>query len=482
MQQQRQVSFKRMVILGILLAAAFVSLLNQTLLIVAIPPIMQDFGIGPHQAQWVTTAYLLMNGIMIPVTAFLIERFSSRTLLLASLGIFSLGTAIGAWAPSFVVLLLARIIQAMGAGILMPLMQTVAMIIYPREKRGTAMGMGALVIGFAPAIGPTLAGWIVDSFSWRHLFYTVLPVSLLVLIAAVRFMKNVTEQKSVTFDFLSVVLSTLGWGGLLYGFSIVGTAGWQDPAVLVSIAVGAIALPLFIRRQRHLAKPMLNFDVFQFREFTLTVILSLLMFGVVIGIETILPIYVQHVLGGSALNSGLIMLPGALLTGTMGMVAGRLYDKFGARGITMFGFGAMLTGVLLYLTLGLNTSFVLVAVMFATEMLGFAFLMTPLMTAGINALPFQLIAHGTAMANTIRTVSASIITAILVSVMSTFTALSKAAHPPAALLDGMHAAFVAAALLLVAGLAMSFALSKKTQGEEAPKLSPEHENDRATTA
>jgi EmrB/QacA subfamily drug resistance transporter len=464
---ERKVAFNRNTIVGILLAASFVSLLNQTLLIVAIPPIMEDFGIGPSQAQWVTTAFLLMNGIMIPITAFLIEKFSSKALLIASMGIFSLGTLIGALAPSFIILLAARIIQAAGAGILMPLMQTVMITLYPQEKRGSAMGMSGLIIGFAPAIGPTLAGWIVDTFNWRYLFYTVLPISLLVLLGAVFLMKNVTEQKKVDVDMLSVILSSLGWGGLLYGFSMVGSAGWSDQSVIGSIAVGAVTLALFIRRQNRLERPMLNFHVFRYREFTLTLILSVLMFGVMIGIETVLPIYVQNVRGGSALESGMILLPGAILTGAMAPVAGKIYDKFGVRGITIAGFCMMLAGVLLYLTMGMNTSFIIVAVIFCTEMLGFSLLMTPLMTAGINALPFHLIAHGTAMSNTIRTVGASIITAIVVSVMSTFAAISDAANPPGAMLEGMHAAFAAAGILLLAGLGMSFSLRKKAGQNQA---------------
>ena len=212
-------TYNRKMIVGILLAATFVALLNQTLLIVALPSVMQEFNIEASLAQWVTTAFMLMSGIMIPITAFLVEKFSSKTLLLISLSIFIIGTVIGAIAVNFEMLLVARITQAIGAGIIMPLMQTVLLIIFPPDQRGAAMGMSGMIIGFAPAIGPTLGGWLIDQFAWRALFYTVIPIAIIVLILSFILMKNVTEQKQVHLDTASVILSSLGWGGLLYGFS-----------------------------------------------------------------------------------------------------------------------------------------------------------------------------------------------------------------------------------------------------------------------
>lgn len=467
----KELSFNRTVIVSVLLAASFVALLNQTLLIVAIPPIMGEFGIQPNQAQWVTTGFMLMNGIMIPITAFLIEKFSSKSLLIFANAIFSLGTLLGALAPNFGVLLTARIIQAMGAGILMPLMQTVMMTIFPPEKRGTAMGMAGLVIGFAPAIGPTLAGFIIDHFTWRHLFYTVLPFTMIVLLLAIFLMKNVTQQKQVNVDILSVVLSSLGWGGLLYGFSIVGSAGWGNPTVIASIFIGAITLTLFIRRQNTLKNPMLNFKVFQYREFTITTILAVLMFALLIGTETLLPFYVQNVRGGTALQSGMVLLPGALITGAMSPISGRMFDKFGAKGMAIIGFSLMLVATVLYMNIGVDTPIFLVAVIFSIGMFGFSLLMTPLMASGINALPFGLIAHGTAMNNTIRMVGASIGTAIIVSIMSTSSKASASVNGTVAMLGGIKAAFIVAGIMALAGLVISFMLAKKSRQEGQTTIS-----------
>ncbi len=462
----KEIPFNRTVIVSVLLAASFVALLNQTLLIVAIPPIMGEFGIEPNQAQWVTTGFMLMNGIMIPITAFLIEKFSSKALLISAIAIFILGTIMGATAPNFGVLLTARIIQAMGAGILMPLMQTVMMTIYPPEKRGAAMGMAGLVIGFAPAIGPTLAGWIIDHFTWRHLFYTVLPFTFIVLLLAIFLMKNVTQQKQVKVDILSVVLSTFGWGGLLYGFSMVGSVGWGSSFVIGSILIGAVTLTLFIRRQKQLKNPMLNFNVFQFREFTITTVLSVLMFALLIGIETLLPLYIQNVRGGSALQSGMILLPGAIITGAMSPISGRMFDKFGAKGMAIAGFSLMLVATVLYMNIEMETSIPFIAVIFSLKMLGFSLLMTPLMTSGINALPFGLIAHGTAMNNTIRMVGGSIGTALIISVMSTSSKLSPSTNEAIAMLNGIQAAFIVAAMMALTGLIISFFLTRKSKQVE----------------
>lgn len=324
--------FNRSVIVGILLAGAFVAILNQTLLITALPHIMRDFNVDANQAQWLTTSFMLTNGILIPITAFLIEKFTSRTLLITAMSIFTAGTVVGAFAPNFPVLLTARIIQAAGAGIMMPLMQTVFLTIFPIEKRGQAMGMVGLVISFAPAIGPTLSGWAVEAFSWRSLFYIILPFAVIDLILASILMKNVTTLRKTKIDILSVILSTFGFGGLLYGFSSVGSYGWTSSTVLISLLVGVIALLLFITRQMKLEKPMLEFRVFTFGVFSLTTLLGTLVFALLIGTETILPLYTQNVRDVTAFDTGLMLLPGAIVMGFMSPIIGRIFDRVGGRG------------------------------------------------------------------------------------------------------------------------------------------------------
>lgn len=450
-------SYNRNLIVGILLAASFVTILNQTLIIIAIPPIMGDFQINPSSAQWLTTAFMLTNGILIPITAFFIEKFSSKYLLVTALSIFSVGTFLGGIAPNFTILLLARIIQAVGAGIMMPLMQTVILTLFPPEKRGSAMGMVGLVTGFAPAIGPTLAGWLIVYFSWRSLFYAVLPISLIVLVLSIFIMKNVTEQKQVKMDVMSVIFSTFGWGGLLYGFSIAGTAGWMSMQVVLAIGIGAVALVIFILRQLKLEQPMLEFRVFNSPIFAITTILSVLVFAIMVGTQTLLPIYAQDIAKYTALESGLMLLPGALIMGFMSPITGKVFDKFGGRWLSIVGFTFITVALLLYVNLSSQSSIIWIASIFAIMMIGISMMMMPLMTAGINDLPPHLIAHGTAMNNTIRMVGGSIGTAILVSVMS-HTSLGQSTQTT---MEGIQNAFIIATIVGVIGIFISFRLKGK---------------------
>lgn len=451
----------RTLIVVILIAGAFVSVLNQTLMLVAIPPIMRDFGAEASLAQWVTTAFMLTSGLFIPISAVLIDRFSNRALFMAAQLTFVLGTALGAMAVSFEMLLLARIIQGAAAGIIMPMIQTLIMSLYPIEKRGQAMGLVGLVIAFAPALGPTLSGWIVDHLSWRYLFVLILPIALLVLTATFAFMKNVTPRRAGHIDRLSVVLSTLGWGGLLYGFSLAGAAGWGHPQVLSSLVVGAVALGFFLRRQGRLTTPLLDIRVFDSPVFSLTTGLSVLCFILLIGTQTLIPLYVQDGRGLSALVAGLVLLPGAVVMGLMSPIAGRLFDRFGIHGLAIFGFGLLALAMGLLAGLGESTSMPLLAGLSILHMLGVSSVLMPLVTAGINSLPRELIAHATAMNNTLRMVGGSIGTAILVTVMSTtLKAGVPAAARATAVIDGIRLAFGVALGLALLGLVVAFFLRR----------------------
>ncbi|MDO8223721.1 hypothetical protein BSBH6_03906 [Bacillus subtilis] len=458
--------FNRSVIVGILLAGAFVAILNQTLLITALPHIMRDFNVDANQAQWLTTSFMLTNGILIPITAFLIEKFTSRALLITAMSIFTAGTIVGAFAPNFPVLLTARIIQAAGAGIMMPLMQTVFLTIFPIEKRGQAMGMVGLVISFAPAIGPTLSGWAVEAFSWRSLFYIILPFAVIDLILASILMKNVTTLRKTQIDILSVILSTFGFGGLLYGFSSVGSYGWTSSTVLISLLVGVISLLVFITRQMKLEKPMLEFRVFTFGVFSLTTLLGTLVFALLIGTETILPLYTQNVRNVTAFDTGLMLLPGAVVMGFMSPFIGRIFDRVGGRGLAIAGFCIIFLTSLPFMQLTEHTSLAWIVVLYTVRLLGTAMIMMPVTTAGINALPRHLIPHGTAMNNTIRQVGGSIGTALLVSVMSNQAAHAGTTNIKHAALHGMNAAFIVAACIALVGFLLSFTLKKPQRPAE----------------
>ncbi|MGI2328081.1 MDR family MFS transporter [Planococcus sp. YIM B11945] len=457
--------FRKGPFLAVLMAGVFVAILNQTLLATALPHIMDDLKINANTAQWLTTVFMLVNGVMIPITAFLTGRFSTRRLFLTAMALFTAGTVICAFAPGFSVLIVGRIIQASGAGIMMPLTQTIFFVIFPPEKRGQAMGMFGLVIAFAPAIGPTLAGWIVGQYPWRALFYIVIPIAILDFIFAAFLLRNVTKQTFPTLDIPSIILSTFGFGGILYGCSSAGNQGWGSATVLISLAIGIGALVLFIRRQFQLKQPLLEFKVFSYKIFALSTALSVVVFISMIGGATILPIYMQVMHGFTALESGLMLLPGAILMGIMNLVSGKIFDSFGGKWLAIAGLIIVTISSFQFTVLTAATSFTYLAIINAGRMLGVAMVMMPVMTAGLNQLPEHLIPHGTAMSNTVRQVSGSIGTALLVTVMTT-TALDPRQYGVEGLVHGVNNVFIAAGILSAVGVVMAFFLKKPVLTEE----------------
>ncbi|WP_407271718.1 MDR family MFS transporter [Radiobacillus sp. PE A8.2] len=466
-QTNGEQNFNRLPIVAILLAGSFVAILNQTLLATAIPHIMSDFQISENTAQWLTTIFMLVNGIMIPVTAFLIETFTSRRLFMSAMVIFGVGTIICIVAPSFPILMVGRVIQASGAGILMPLMMTVFLIVFPINKRGAAMGMAGLVISFAPAIGPTLSGWIVESYHWRYMFVIIVPIIIIDLIVAYFLMKNVTKQTFPKVDILSIVLSTLGFGGLLYGFSSAGDHGWSSMEVMLSLIVGAICLTIFILRQFKLEQPILEFRVFKNSTFTITTAIGMIIFMSLIGSETILPIYMQNMAGFTALESGIMIMPGAILMGIMSPITGRIFDKIGARKLAITGLSIITVTTLLFTNLSEETTLTYLTIVFGIRMLGISMVMMPVTTAGLNQLPLRLIPHGTAMNNTMRQVAASIGTAILVTVMTSAALDTGVNATPAESIHGVNVAFWVASGIAIIGLVLSLFVKNPSPQEEA---------------
>ncbi|PRO67319.1 MDR family MFS transporter [Alkalicoccus urumqiensis] len=461
-------SIRKGPLVAVLLAGAFVAILNQTLLVTAIPPIMADLGIDANLAQWINTIFMLVNGIMIPITAFLIGKFTTRGLFMSAMSLFAVGTLIAAVSPNFEVLIAGRIVQASGAGIMLPLMQTVLFMIFPVEKRGQAMGLVGLVIAFAPAIGPTLSGWVVDQYPWRALFYIVLPIALLDLVIAYFVLKNVTKQTFPTIDITSIMLSTMGFGGLLFAFSSAGTAGWGSWEVLLSASVGAVTLTWFILRQLKLSEPILEFRVFRYGIFALTNVIGIVVFMSMIGAATILPIYMQDMHGYTAFESGLMLLPGAVLMGVMNPVTGRIFDKVGVRWLAISGMALLTVMTFLFTRLTEDTPFAYLAIVHAFRMLSLAMVMMPITTAGLNQLPERLIPHGTAMNNTLRQVGGSLGTAFLVTVMSVGAAAAPSSlEMNQAMIYGVNISFWIATILAFIGFIIAlFIKSPAKQAEQ----------------
>lgn len=414
----QDVNFKRWPIVMALLIGAFVSILNQTLMNVALPQMMDDLGVGATTIQWLSTGFMLVNGVLIPISAFLMERFTTRMLFISAMILFSAGTFICGIGSSFELVLAGRLVQAAGAGVLMPLMTVVFLTIFPIEKRGQAMGMMGIAMIFAPAVGPTLSGWVIEHHPWNVLFWIILPFAILSIFLGFIFMKNVTQVGRPKLDVLSIVLSTIGFGGVLYGFSEAGSTSWGETEVVVSLIVGVVALGVFLWRQMRSDKPLLEFRVFKYDMFSLTTIINVVITMAMYAAMILLPIYLQKIRGFSPLESGLLLMPGAILMGIMSPITGMIFDRIGARWLAVVGLAITAVTTWEFSNLTDSTTYTHLILMYTARMFGMSMLMMPIQTAGLNQLPARLNAHGTAMSNTLRTIAGALGTALLVTIMS----------------------------------------------------------------
>jgi len=406
-------------IIIVLMIGAFISFLNNTLLNIALPTIMKDLDIGPSTAQWLTTGFMLVNGILIPSTAFLMQKYSVRQIFLAAMGLFTLGTLIAGSAQIFPILLTGRMLQGAGSAILMPLLMNVMLVSFPIAKRGTAMGVFGLILMFAPAIGPTLSGWIIEHYDWRMLFHFISPIAAAILIIGFFLLKDKKEKVDLRLDVVSLLLSSVGFGGILYGFSSAGGKGWGSPFVYVTITVGVISLTTFILRQLKLEQPLLNFGVYKYPMFSLASAISMILNMALFSGMMLLPIYVQNIRGISPMDAGLLLLPGALLMSIMSPLTGKLFDKFGGRILAIIGLTIMVVTTYFFSKLEMDTTYNHLLILYSVRSVGISMVMMPVSTNGLNQLPTRLYPHGTAMNNTLNQVAGAIGTALLVTIMST---------------------------------------------------------------
>jgi EmrB/QacA subfamily drug resistance transporter len=421
MNQPKNQQLKKGLLLFIFLLGSFLSILNQTILNVALPDLMIQFDVSATTIQWLSTGFMLVNGILVPVTAFLMKRFTTRQLFISSMLFLLVGTFLNAIAPNFAFLLAGRLIQAAGAGIIMPLLMMVVLVVFPEEGRGAAMGMIGLAMVFAPAIGPVLAGFVIEQFSWRWIFIGMFPLVAIVIALSLKYLVNVSETSTAKIDLISVFLSTIGFGSILYGFSTAGSKGWGDSVVLACLIGGVIFIILFCYRQLTSKDPMLNLRVFKDKMFTMTATINILLTMVMYADMILLPIYLQTSRGFTVLDTGLLLLPGALINAFMSPVSGRLYDKFGAKPLALIGLIFTIAATWGVTDLSETTSFSYLMIRTIILRIGLSFLTMPITTAGLSALPRQLNAHGSAVTNTVRQVAGAIGTSLVITIMTTST-------------------------------------------------------------
>ena len=406
-------------ILAAMLFGMFIAILNQTLLNVALPKINTEFNISASTGQWLMTGFMLVNGILIPISAFLFNKYSYRKLFIIGLALFTLASLVCAISFNFPIMMSGRVLQAIGAGILMPLGSNVIVTIFPPEKRGVAMGTMGIAMILAPAIGPTLSGYIVQNYHWNVMFYGMFFIGIIAIVIGLFWFKLYQSTTNPKADIPGIIYSTIGFGSLLYGFSEAGNKGWGSTEIVTMFIVGTVFIIFFILRELRMKAPMLNLEVLKYPTYTLTTIINMIVMMSLYGGMILLPLYLQNLRGFSALDSGLLLLPGALVMGALGPVAGKLLDTIGIKPLAIFGIGIMTYATWELSKLNMDTTYLHIMWIYIVRSFGMAFIMMPIMTAGMNALPPRLISHGNAFVNTMRQLAGSIGTAILVTVMTT---------------------------------------------------------------
>ncbi|MCD9077315.1 DHA2 family efflux MFS transporter permease subunit [Staphylococcus epidermidis] len=406
-------------ILAAMLIGMFIAILNQTLLNVALPKINTEFNISASTGQWLMTGFMLVNGILIPISAFLFNKYSYRKLFIIGLALFTLGSLVCAISFNFPIMMSGRVLQAIGAGILMPLGSNVIVTIFPPEKRGVAMGTMGIAMILAPAIGPTLSGYIVQNYDWNVMFYGMFFIGIIAIVIGLFWFKLYQSTTNPKADIPGIIYSTIGFGSLLYGFSEAGNKGWGSTEIVTMFIVGTVFIIFFILRELRMKAPMLSLEVLKYPTYTLTTVINMIVMMSLYGGMILLPLYLQNLRGFSALDSGLLLLPGALVMGALGPVAGKLLDTIGIKPLAIFGIGIMTYATWELSKLNMDTTYLHIMWIYIVRSFGMAFVMMPIMTAGMNALPPRLISHGNAFVNTMRQLAGSIGTAILVTVMTT---------------------------------------------------------------
>lgn len=452
------------VVIALLVGSAFVMILNETIMSVALTVLIADLGITASTAQWLTSGFLLTMAVVIPITGYLLQRFTPRQVFTASMTLFSVGTLIAALAPGFGVLLAGRIVQATGTAVMLPLLMTTVMRLVPVERRGRMMGTISVVIAVAPAVGPTISGLILSSLNWRWMFWIVLPIALVALAVGTTLLRVPVETRRVPLDVLSVVLSAVAFGGLLYGLTAVGESA-RGEALLppwIPVVLGAGALAVFVDRQRRLQRrdrALLDLRPFANRSFVVSVTLVSLSFLSLFGALILLPLYLQGVLGLDPFTTGLVVLPGGLVMGLLGPPVGRLFDSVGARPLVIPGAVVMSAALWLFTTLGADSPLWAVIGMHVLISAGLSLMLTPLMTAALGSLPPDLYSHGSAILSTLQQVAAAAGTALFVTV-STIATVTPGVTLDAA---GTRAAFLVAAVLSLAAIGVSLMVRSTSQ-------------------
>lgn len=454
-------------VVRLLVLATFVVILNETLMINAIPRLMESLHVTEQAAQWVSTAFMLTMAAVIPITGWFLQRVTTRQGYAIAMGVFLAGTALCAVAPSFTVLLLGRIVQAAGTAVMMPLLMTTLMTVVPEQDRGRVMGNVTLSISVAPALGPAVSGLILHFGSWRLLFVAVLPIAGVVTYFGLRQMTNIGEPQVSSIDWFSAAMATLGFGGLVYGLSLFGERDAQLGPNIGIVIAGVATIAIFVLRQLKLQRtgaPLMDLRTLRYRTFALALALMCIAFMAMFGAMMMLPIYLQTLRGLSPLETGLLLMPGGLAMGLLGPTVGRLYDRLGSRPLVLPGSIGMVLSLAGFTQVSMTMPYWQVLGLQALLMVSLAAMFTPIFTLGMGAVPPHMYPHGSSILGTLQQVAGALGTALMVTVMSARAGqlVGGGAATASAQLSGMKLAFVVATVIAVGTIVVSAMLPSRT--------------------
>lgn len=447
-QARVKIAHPNIAILGLMIGS-FVGMFSETALNIALPSLMTALHVTQGTVQWLVTGYMLVIGICMPLSSLITKWFTTKRIVLFALGAFMIGALISALASVFPIVLLGRMIQGIGTGIVLPLMFSVALQIFPPYKLGTIMGLAALVIMVAPAVGPTLTGLILAKFTWHYIFGLFVPVLLIAFILTAIGLDNIYPQTKTPVDWPSIVASTIGFAGIVMGASMASDLGWLSAQVLVALVIGIVALVIYARRQLRLDQPMLNLKIFKTKQFTIGTLLVMLDFGVILASMYLLPMYLQRVMGLPVALTGIVMLPGGVINAVVSGISGRLYDHYGAKWLARIGFVIAGIGVVILLVSNAQSSVAWIIFGHVVLMIGAPLAMSPVQTYGLSSLKGATSADGSAVMNTLEQVVGAVSTAIATSLIAMGTARQAGV---AGLTSGSHAGFIFVLILVVVAL------------------------------
>ncbi|WP_076459254.1 DHA2 family efflux MFS transporter permease subunit [Limosilactobacillus caccae] len=464
MQARKHVAHPKLAMVSMLLGA-FVGMFSETSLNIALPKLMAAFQINTATVQWLVTGYMLIIGIILPLSSIITKWFTTRQVIIFALIDFIVGACISAMAGSFAILLVGRMIQGIGTGLILPLMFAVVMQIFSPKKIGAVMGMCALVIMFAPAIGPTLTGLVLAKLSWRWIFWLFVPFLAIALIFAITSLENVGDVTRPHVDVLSIIESAVGCSGIVIGASLSSRDGWLSVPVLGALIIGIVVLILYVHRQLNIATPILNLKIFKIPAFAVGSSLVMLDFGIILSTMYLLPMYYQNGLLLPVALTGLVMLPGGVINAITSAFAGRLYDSVGAKRPAMLGFIIALVGGLMLAFTSAESSIVYVVIAHIILMIGCPLAMSPSQTSALNALSGMESGDGSTIMNTMQQVVGALSTALATSCLALG---SKAATGSSAVrfTNGFHYGIYFAIVLIVIAILLTF----KMQDQRNEKL------------